>query len=324
MIDKKQLEYSVGGLLYIPAIRPVVPKKLVEYPGMTAIALCLEDSIQDSALDAAERQLKETLSSFRNVGKRPLLFVRVRTPEHLQHVHNLLGRNEELLTGYVLPKFDMNNGEEYISLMRSYNSHRECQLFFMPTLESKMIAERLCREQVLSDIKTILDGVQDLVLNIRVGGNDFTNIYGLRRAVDQTIYDIGVGRDILVDIINVFSMDYVVSGPVWEYFGTGSDGPWALGLRRELELDRLNGFIGKTAVHPTQLPLIYQSLKVSRSDYEDAKSILGWSEDQFAVGKSVDQSRMNEIKCHTKWAQKTLTLAQLYGILEEGQVAESV
>ena len=62
-----------------------------------------------------------------------------------------------------------------------------------------------------------------IVLNIRVGGNDFSNMYGLRRNINQNIYEIGVIRDILVNIINVFGADFVVSGPVWEYFGSDAN-----------------------------------------------------------------------------------------------------
>lgn len=90
-------------------------------------------------------------------------------------------------------------------------------------------------------------------MNIRVGGNDFSNLYGLRRNEHQNIYEIGVIRDILANIINVFADTYVVSGPVWEYFKKGSDTAWEKGLRKEIELDLLNGFIGKTCIHPSQL-----------------------------------------------------------------------
>lgn len=186
----------------------------------------------------------------------------------------------------------------------------------MPILESRMIADLQSREGALSAIKSILDRTRELVLSVRVGGNDFSNLYGLRRARHQSIYEIGAIRDILVDIINVLSLDHVVSGPVWEYFGQNSDEPWALGLKRELELDRLNGFIGKTAIHPVQLPMIYDSLKVSRADYEDAKAILDWTADGFAVSKSADGSRMNEVERHTRWAEQVLALGQIYGILE--------
>ena len=89
------------------------------------------------------------------------------------------------------------------------------------------------------------------------------------------------------------------------------------GLRRELELDRLNGFTGKTAVHPTQLPIICQTMQVSAEDYEDARSILGWSAGDYGVAKSAGGSRMNEVKCHAKWAEHVCKLAAVYGIREE-------
>ena len=159
--------------------------------------------------------------------------------------------------------------------------------------------------------------MQEYILNVRVGGNDFSNLYGLRRGANQNIYQIGVIRDILIDIINVFAADYVVSGPVWEYFGTGLSEPWATGLQAELSLDCLNGFIGKTSIHPSQLPLIYESMKVKKSDYEDALSILGWDPSKLGVEKSSDGSRMNEVKCHGKWALRIATLGDIYGIREE-------
>ncbi len=317
------LQYQVGGLLYTPAIHAGIADKLKNnaYPSLTSMAFCLEDSIQDSALAEAEMDLKATLKAIHEKSipdnQMPLLFVRIRNPQHLNRIHKQLGLEESLLTGYILPKFDMTNAEEYAGIFKRLNSERERTLFMMPILESRMIADIQSRETALIGIKGAVDQVSDYVLNIRVGGNDFSNLYGLRRAVHQNIYEIGVIRDILVDIINVFASDYVVSGPVWEYFGQDQEDSWAQGLRRELELDRLNGFIGKTAIHPSQLPIIYNSLKVKRADYEDAKKILDWPADGYAVAKSADGSRMNEVKCHTKWAERILSLGQIYGILED-------
>ena len=55
---------------------------------------------------------------------------------------------------------------------------------------------------------------------MRVGATDFSSAFGVRRGIDYTIYDIMPVRDCLSDILNVFSRnnEYVVSGPVWEYF----------------------------------------------------------------------------------------------------------
>ena len=311
--------YRVGGLLYTPALTENIAEKLISHSisNLTALALCLEDSISDDSLEQAEIQLKRTLVILKDSGAElPLLFVRIRSVEHLEKIHTFLGETESIITGYVLPKFDLTNCESYCQKVREYNVGRKNRLYIMPILESKTVADIGNRVDILWAIKHHLDEVHEYILNVRVGGNDFSNMYGLRRTETQNIYQIGVIRDILVNIINVFASDYVVSGPVWEYFGTDNSQPWAIGLRREIELDQLNGFIGKTAIHPSQLPIIYESLKVRRCDYDDATSIVNWSAGGLAVAKSQDGKRMNEVKCHYKWAQRILMLAKIYGIRE--------
>ncbi len=319
MFRRKEMQFRVGGLLYSPAIHEGLAQKIADkaFPHLTAMAFCLEDSIQDEALESAEANLKATLHAMAAIEEDdlPLLFVRIRTPEHMRHVHEYLDGAERVLTGYILPKFDMSNAQEYRELIIRMNQHAAKPIYIMPILESLPIADVYTRDATLLNIKMVLDSIEEYVLNVRVGGNDFSNLYGVRRAVDQTIYDIGVIRDILVDILSVFSKDYVVSGPVWEYFSTTNEtGAWATGLREELRMDRANGFIGKTAIHPTQLPLIAESLQVTRADYEDALRILHWQSGQYAVAKSADGTRMNEVKCHGKWAERIAILGEIYGV----------
>ena len=321
-LNNKTLPYRVGGLLYTPAINVGIEDKIArkKYPCLTSIAFCLEDSIQDDAVEHAERELKKILVAIKDKkipeNELPLLFVRIRNPQHLIHVNEILGNLTDILTGYILPKFDLSNGADYIKNILTINQRRDNPLYIMPILESKMIADTEGRIHTLLNIKSHLAKASDYVLNIRVGGNDFSNLYGLRRSATQNIYQIGVIRDILIDIINVFAADYVVSGPVWEYFGT-ENGVWSDGLCKELELDRLNGFIGKTAIHPSQIPHIYESMKVVRSDYDDALKILNWNQSEYCVEKSADGSRMNEVKCHIKWANRIAILGEIYGIREE-------
>lgn len=318
--ETHDLPYRVGGLLYTPALNDGIAEKIMkhEIKGLTSLALCLEDSISDDSLAKAEQQLLITLERLsKSKATLPLLFVRVRSAEHLARIHALLGEYETILTGYVLPKFDLTNCNAYCQLIQEYNAGRLNRLYIMPILESKAVADIGKRVDTLMSIKSCLDDVHDYILNVRVGGNDFSNLYGLRRTETQNIYQIGVIRDILVNIINVFASDYVVSGPVWEYFGKDDTQQWAEGLRKEIELDQLNGFIGKTAIHPSQLPVICESLKVRKCDYDDASSIVHWSDNNLAVAKSMDGQRMNEVKCHLKWAKRILTLGGIYGVRNE-------
>lgn len=320
LIHENNLPYRVGGLLYTPALNKSIGDKLVrnEIQYLSSLVFCLEDSIEDKSLPAAENQLKSTLLFLKTSNASlPLLFVRIRSVDHLKHIHYLLGNTEDILTGYVLPKFDLSNSTEYCQLIKEYNREREKTLYIMPILESQTVADIGNRVDVLWQIKNQLDDIHEYVLNVRVGGNDLSNMYGLRRKATQNNYQIGVIRDILVNIINVFASNYIVSGPVWEYFGSDPEGEWATGLRKEIELDLLNGFVGKTAIHPSQLPIIYEGLKVTQSDYEDALNILDWDNGGLAVSKSFSGDRMNEVKCHSRWAKRIVALANIYGIKEE-------
>ncbi len=314
------LPYRLGGLLYTPALNETIADKIIKhtYERLNAIALCLEDAIMDDAVEQAEEALCRTLETLQQEPPEslPLVFVRIRTPEHFRHVHERLGNLEQVLTGYIFPKFDLSNAEEYCQILGELNAASPQKIYGMPILESGPLADCLTRRENLRVLKQILLTMQSYILNVRVGGNDLCQLYGLRRNASQTIYDIGVIRDILVDIINIFGSDFVISGPVWEYFGEDRDAPWAKGLQRELELDLINGFIGKTAVHPTQLPLIYESLQVSRSDYRDAQHILNWKFEKLGVSKGADDSRMNEVKCHTRWAKRIKILGDIYGFRE--------
>lgn len=186
--------------------------------------------------------------------------------------------------------------------------------YMMPILESRDIVEYSTRHKVLSDLKKKIDSMKKYILNIRVGGNDFSNEFAARRHYDESIYSILPISQLLGDILTVFSREYVVSGPVWEFFSSDND-EWKIGLRNELKLDRLNGFVGKTVIHPKQIKVVNEALKVSQKDYEDAKEILNWDEKGLQVGNSFAGERMNEVKTHTNWAYKTLVLAEIYGVI---------
>lgn len=315
---KENLGLRVGPLLYVPSLNKTAADKIVnhQFECLTSCCFCLEDSILDDSLADAENMLLGTLTKIKTMpeNERPNIFIRVRTPEHLLHIHKKFESVHDVITGYNLPKFDLGNAEEYIKIITEINNTSDKVFYIMPILESRMIADICTRMGTLQKLKEVIDSIGEYVINIRLGGNDFSNLYGLRRNVNQTIYDAGVIRDIIMDIINVFSLDYVVSGPVWEYFKRNDeDTAWSDGLKRELALDRLNGIIGKTCIHPSQVPIIYESLKVSREDYDDACRILNWKPNGFAVEKGAS-SRMNEVKCHRKWAKRVKALGDIYGI----------
>jgi citrate lyase beta subunit len=243
-----------------------------------------------------------------------------------------------VLAGINFPKFNTSNGEEYYNHLKELNEKFGEILYGMPIIEDSVVAFKETRIQELLGIKDILDNYRDIVLQVRVGATDFSSCFGVRRGIDYTIYDIHTVRDCLTDILNVFERynDYVISGPVWEYFGASIDMKFKElpkhniqssiinhipilndavdGLLREVILDKANGFVGRTIIHPTHIKYVNGMQAVTREEYEDACQILGTT---GGVIKSANANKMNEIKPHHSWAKKIYNRAQAYGVIED-------
>lgn len=315
--------YTVGALLYCPALNPKVMDMLLHYSGhhSFSLALCLEDSINDDAVDAGENQIVHTLTSISrlvasgqlSLSSLPRIFIRVRSPLQITALFGKIKAYQNVLSGFILPKYSLSCAVEYNKRILEVNSIATKKIYMLPIIESSDVIALDTRHKTLAQIKRHIDAMAEYVLNVRIGGNDFCKHFGIRRSFDETIYDIMPVANILSDILTVFSMDYVVSGPVWEYFDS-PNGEWAEGLKKEMKRDKLNGFVGKTIIHPNQIEVVNQYLKVERADFEDALSILNFKSDHLLVAKSNDGKRMNEIKTHKKWAEKTLILANIYGV----------
>lgn len=325
---KEILQYAVGGLLYMPGTNTKISKKILnkEDPNMKSLVLCLEDSIGDSIVEQAEECVKTTLTNLHNaielkqfsVDDLPLIFIRVREVGQMTRLVQKCGKSLATITGFVLPKFNKDNASLYIEEFNHILDLVNFPLYLMPIIESKDIMYKPTRLDNLCYIYNSIKSIADYILCIRIGGTDFCNIFGIRRPINATIWDIKVVADCISDILNIFSMDYVVSGPTWEFF-EDKDNPdktdWFEGLQKELFLDRLNGIIGKTCIHPSQIPYIQQSLIVSEADYTNALQILSLSSQSFiGVKKGTNGNQMNETKTHINWAKKILALAGIYGI----------
>lgn len=311
--------YSVGALMYCPANNESIVKSITteKFGRHYSLALCLEDTINDCFVEDAEEKLIRSLKTIYTESKTkdffiPKIFIRVRIYSQIQDLMARLGDAQLLVCGFIIPKFIPENADKYIEAVCKANIDYNRTIYFMPILESSSMVNLKDRYNILYSLKEKLGRVERLVLNVRVGGNDLSNVFGFRRKNDETIYSYKPISSIFSDIITVFGRDYVVSGPVWEYFsGVG----WSEGLKKELHEDRMCGFIGKTVIHPNQIEVVYSSLKVSKKDLEDATSILNWSKDnQSLVSGSQAKERMNEYKTHYHWAKKIRMLYEVYGL----------
>ena len=331
--------------MYMPGTKDfaqaVIDKK---YPGLTSMVMCFEDACPEEDVPAAELNsihVLETLKEAEDSGKLkyediPLLFFRVRNPEQFMHFSAMLKKEHiRYITGFNFPKFNGVNGGAYMNHLVELNNKFGEVIYGMPIIKDARVAYKETRLLELMAIKNICDCHKNLILNIRVGGTDFSSCFGVRRGINSTIYDIMTVANCLMDILNVFTRnnDYTVSGPVWEYFRVNKrmkfeDLPKidiqdtllkrtpvvndaVDGLMRELILDQANGFMGKTCIHPTHLNFINGMLAVTNDEYNDAYQILHTSGGVIKGSKG-----MNEIKPHTNWATKVLMRAEAYGVIE--------
>lgn len=325
---KDILAHSVGAALYMPATRRTFAEEIAfgKIEGLVSVVLDLEDAVGDNEVHAAEESLigqMNQMAHWMDVGivskdNLPLIFIRVRSVNQLNYMLERLEDHVALLTGIVFPKFTVDNGEAYFQLLENYNDEkpeRAPTLYGLPILESASIIYKESRTSTLLAINEIITKFKDLVLNIRIGATDFSSLFGLRRSQDRTIYDIAPIRDCVADIINIFGRmeaGNVISGPVWEYFGVK-------GLINEVMLDKENGMIGKTIIHPTHIKPVQSLYAVTHEEYTDATSILMNHHGDLGVLKSAYGNKMNEFKPHFNWAKRILLRSQIYGVLHEQQ-----
>ena len=341
------LRYCLGATMYMPGfkdfLQPILTKK---YPGLTSMVMCFEDACKEELVPDAENNVLNILNELDNEVNNgtigfddiPLIIVRVRNLQQFQNfAEKLTKRQVHFLTAFNFPKFTKTNGEDYFAYLKILNHKFGEVIYGMPILESKEMAYRETRDAELMGVKSILDRYKELVLNVRVGGTDWSSVFGVRRGINYTIYDIMTVTDCLKDVLNVFSRnnDYSVSGPVWEYFRAKKDMKFGNmpksintslfkqktlvndaidGLLRELLLDKANGFIGKTIIHPTHIPYVNGMLAVTKEVYEDSLQIMNTS---GGVVKSVGGNKMNEIGPHRCWAEKILMRAKAYGVIQD-------
>ena len=340
------LQYCLGATMYMPGTKDFV-QKIVDksYPGLTSMVMCFEDACPEEDVPAAEEnsihllgELDRLVNSDRLDNKDiPLIFFRVRNVEQFKHFASLL-RPEHIrfITGINFPKFNSVTAEAYMAHLQELNEKFGEIIYGMPIIEDRRVAYKESRIDELISIKTVLDKYKEIVLNVRVGGTDFSSCFGVRRGINYTIYDIMTVSNCLMDILNVFTRDndYTVSGPVWEYFKASKrmkamdelpkvDLQQTLlkrkaivndavdGLMRELVLDQANGFMGKTCIHPSHLNYINGMLAVTKDEYDDAYQIMHTSGGVIKGSKG-----MNEVGPHRAWAERILRRADAYGVID--------
>ncbi|MFI9080386.1 HpcH/HpaI aldolase/citrate lyase family protein [Streptomyces sioyaensis] len=347
----RTLAVALGATLYSPATRPQLAADVLKQAGrgVLSMVLCLEDSIGDGDVEAGEENLVRQLALLDEAAAAgeslPLLFIRVRAPGQIPDLVRRMGPAVHRLSGFVLPKFTEESGIPFLEALTAAESASDRRLFAMPVLESPQLLHLESRAETLHGIARSVDKYRDRVLALRLGVTDFCSAYGLRRAPDMTAYDVRIVASVISDVVNVLGRadgtGFTVTGPVWEYFrlqermfkpqlrrspflGRAEELRTALiehdmdGLLREIELDRANGLQGKTCIHPSHVAPVHALSVVSHEEFSDAVDILRPERGDGGVLRSAYTNKMNEVKPHRAWAERTLLRAEAFGVAGEG------
>jgi citrate lyase beta subunit len=301
------MEYPeiLGATMYVPALHKDAVAVLAgtKVPRLRSVVLCTEDSIREDQVEPAMERLELILPQIKNQGPGPQVFLRPRHQDILRRIVQTPG--SELLKGFVLPKVSPENLEESLKIMEAHPHHQ-----MMVTLETRDAIE----PDRLRAIRSILldPQVRPRVKALRIGGNDLMNLMGLRRPKHKTLYDTPMGW-IISQIVTVFAPDgFSLTAPVFERLDDEEL------LRKELAADLQHGLVGKTAIHPRQVPLIDSFFRVEDEDVEIARHLLSAkAEAVFQMGGA-----MCEVSTHGNWAHRTLRRAELFGTMSQDWVEQ--
>lgn len=287
---------QLGASLYVPATRDdlVAIGNRARYPFLRSLIYCTEDAVRSADVPCALSRLREALPRLEPVPGL-LRFIRPRHPLVLRELLSFDGIRH--IDGFVLPKLTCRLLATYLEVLKGWPD-----FLLMPTLETvevfdpaelTALRQRLCCE-----------GVRQRVLVVRIGGNDLLALLGLRHPPDATIYTTPLGTVIAHLVVQFRPFGLPLTAPVFEYL----DRPDV--LAREVEEDLAHGLIGKTAIHPDQVPVIESAYRVTAGELQMAERIL----ETGAPAVFRCQGAMCEPATHRGWAVQIRERARLFGV----------
>ena len=324
--------YTLGASLYMPATRhdiwQVIHRDKLE--NINSVIICLEDAVNETDVDFALAQLQQLLHTWAQYLKlteasdgscvidddhqaeqqtgqdnpsecfdRPLVFIRPRHPQMLRALADF--DHIDLIDGFVLPKVDMFS----LSNWRVACQYIDDEHLLMPTLETASIFNHTHNQELAIALQNSFD---QSVFALRVGGNDLFASLRMRRPNNSSIYDSAIGS-LIYQLLGCFvPHGFYLTAPVFEYL----DQPTL--FMQELTQDVALGLVGKTVIHPTQIPLVHQAYCVPASVHDEAQAIL--HTEAKAVFKY--NNTMLEPATHRAWAMEVIQRAQVFGVVEDG------
>lgn len=282
---------ELGATLYIPVQHPRLAEVLAgANPDLRSVVICLEDSLHETEVGAAQEVFRATLRMLEGTPPKLIAYARPRGPEMLGWM--LAQPGIERLAGFVLPKITTANLADWLARLDSPGHG------IMPTIESAEAFDRAAMMQMARALAPL--GAR--VHAVRIGGNDILNQLGVRRSRERTAYDTPLGLAIATMASVFLPEGLALSAPVFEHYALTDT------LREEVARDIEHGLLTKTAIHPSQVPIIHDVLRPGAAEVEEARAILA-AEARAVFGHG---GSMLEPTTHARWAQGVLDRARVH------------
>ncbi len=317
--DADRRSHGLGATLYLPGSKDSLSDRLHALSascGLTSAVICLEDAVPDSGLHQAEANVIAEMERLAQMDSCPVMvFLRPRTPAHLLNLTARLDDLVQQLAGFVLPKFNRSNADEWLDAVDGARLHN-VDATAMPVLEGPEVLHLEQRRFELGALDEILQRRGHLVSAIRVGATDLSGLLGIRRGPNTSVYELPALASCIGDILNRWGRAdsrFTVTGPVWEYFRPACEGIDP-GLWREASRDVENGMLGKSVIHPSHVAAVNALLAVKWEDWADAQAIITG---EGGATASAHHDRMNEGRPHLSWAARVVRRGDIYGVLHD-------
>jgi citrate lyase beta subunit len=197
----------------------------------------------------------------------------------------------ENVSGFVIPKADVDTLPTYLDVIVGLPYR------IMPVLETRSIFDDQGRVELRNYLNRSPLGPS--ILALRIGGNDLLRLLGLKRQAGVSIYETPLSILIAQLVMCFRPHGYRLTGVVCDSLNDPEL------LRAEARRDACMGLIGKTAIHPRQLPIIAKEFSVSQDEIMAAREILRDSTRSVMAHNHMMLERI----VHEDWAHQTLQRA---------------
>ena len=275
-------------LLYVPGDRPSLATDLSRAHAARpySIGVCLEDAVRSENRAQARLAVAEALGTAKSIATH--VMIRPDSTESLRHLVDILPMDR--IAGFIMPKASVGALEQWLDLAGDK--------LVMPIMETAAMLDQ-SEVRVLAELCAAHPA---RVPCARIGANDlFAVLGGLRRPKGRTVYETPLGA-VIDGFVAAFGPRGVpLCGPVMDRF-SDDDTP-----AREVREDVQRGLFGKSAIHPRQLAVIWQSMLPCVEELEQARAIVSPS----APAVFSMHGTMLEPACHRRWAEQVLEVDRM-------------